>query len=732
MWIEKVRLRNYRQHVDRTIDFSPYMNLILGPIGSGKSNILEAMYWGLTNKSRSGARGNDISQFAASHEPAFVELLMRHESRLIKLNRGMRPATKELIIDSGTAIRKDADIKTELESLLGASAKVLDDYIFVAQDELKSFISQTDSSRLKTLQILFGMDKAEKCYVDVNDFLPTIRLPMAIDNEDDLRQSIQELSNLINEHKQKLLQFADLPDDWNYNTDPNKRLCDMWQIKVDHAKRMAVESAVLSQLQAELVATNTEHDQLKQQYEDAGSLVAAAQAEYNQLVTLYHNLIDYEGDNLRYKALEKKIADQTKLNAEYAASFRPSMSGIEKICVQPALFYGERGVLASKMEHYGLFIATFSQPQHSVTSEAFSNCPTCLQPVVNKDEQLVRYRELHTVVSQEWREIDQLIRMYEKYKSDLAAFEANCADNTTAMATLKGNFSAYDSCVPTSPCPERTAAELLKSINEFAGTLSAAKHECEAIGASFVTAINRVFSVTARLQSQTKRLADMEVERKQYPNITETMAKEASAKITQQIQRFEQKGALKALMSSLTTQLADVSARTSKLQESKRTAAKLDNYRGLLLEAKDVLHRDKLPRILSQSYLELLTDDINITLAMLDSAYRVEPVEGVDFRAIFKDGRDVPISRLSGGEKTIFAIAFRLVVNSTFAKEVGMLCLDEPTAGLPTNDVESLETAFDRLRELSHLRRLQVIMISHERGLARLFDNVIELPSVQL
>jgi DNA repair exonuclease SbcCD ATPase subunit len=74
----------------------------------------------------------------------------------------------------------------------------------------------------------------------------------------------------------------------------------------------------------------------------------------------------------------------------------------------------------------------------------------------------------------------------------------------------------------------------------------------------------------------------------------------------------------------------------------------------------------------------------------------------------------------------LLGVSFRVAVNSMFASDLGLLVLDEPTAGLDKGNLACLQVAFERLRELSRSRGLQVVMITHEENLPAA-DNVIEI-----
>ena len=168
-----------------------------------------------------------------------------------------------------------------------------------------------------------------------------------------------------------------------------------------------------------------------------------------------------------------------------------------------------------------------------------------------------------------------------------------------------------------------------------------------------------------------------------------------------------------------------------KADAAERLAGKVRWLQQHFQAVRDIFHRDRLPRRVSQANLEFMNREVNDVLEQFDAHYRVRVEEGLKFSALFRDGRHMPAGRLSGGEKAVFALAFRLAVNSRYARDLGLLVLDEPTAGLDDTNLSCLETALNRLRELSRSRGLQVILITHERLLDGLFDQVVELPAQQ-
>jgi exonuclease SbcC len=152
----------------------------------------------------------------------------------------------------------------------------------------------------------------------------------------------------------------------------------------------------------------------------------------------------------------------------------------------------------------------------------------------------------------------------------------------------------------------------------------------------------------------------------------------------------------------------------------KNTEMRLDTLRSLF-------HRDRLPAMVHEHYLENIRTEANDVLDGFDSDFRIESVEDLKFVVKFAGGQMTPANRLSGGQKVVLALAYRMAVHSLFANELGLLCLDEPTAGLDSRSLKVVESALSRLREVGKARRLQVILITHDPLLDNLCDTVIDL-----
>jgi DNA repair exonuclease SbcCD ATPase subunit len=172
---------------------------------------------------------------------------------------------------------------------------------------------------------------------------------------------------------------------------------------------------------------------------------------------------------------------------------------------------------------------------------------------------------------------------------------------------------------------------------------------------------------------------------------------------------------------SRTTLKCAVAAKEAELARARadeQKAVKLRKWTGLADKTRGALKNA--PRIVAQRNLQLLETSINELLQVFQVNFQVKVAEDgtQTFVAEFYDGRKAVAQRLSIGQKTVLALAFRVAVNAMFAEEIGLLALDEPTAALDQPRIRALAPVLERLRELSTAKGLQCLLVTHATSLS--------------
>jgi DNA repair exonuclease SbcCD ATPase subunit len=139
------------------------------------------------------------------------------------------------------------------------------------------------------------------------------------------------------------------------------------------------------------------------------------------------------------------------------------------------------------------------------------------------------------------------------------------------------------------------------------------------------------------------------------------------------------------------------------------------------------LRKDGLPKLVHASVLKQLCSVVNEELAFFDDPFKVEVSEDLSFVAYFEDERVIPSKALSGGQKTILGLAFWSSVNRIFAKNLGVLVIDEPGSDLDEDNNELFYKNLIRWKQVLHQRQQQVIIITHLYSVESACDHIIQL-----
>src|SRR5213076_522112 len=137
MRLNRLQLTNFRLHTDTHIDFEMGLTGIIGPNGSGKTTILEAIAWALYGMSAVRGKRQDVRSLAASGRAGVkVELdfeLAGHRYRVVRTL-----STAELYLDGQSApIANSTSAVTELiRRRLGMSQQEFFNTYFTGQKEL--------------------------------------------------------------------------------------------------------------------------------------------------------------------------------------------------------------------------------------------------------------------------------------------------------------------------------------------------------------------------------------------------------------------------------------------------------------------------------------------------------------------------------------------------------------------------------------------------------------------
>ena len=165
MKIDKVKVKNFYCFVDAELDFSKYTGLTLikgvnkdnfGSNGSGKSALLEAVFFGLTGKT-----------VRKSTEPAIINnktkkgcVVEIHLSNGVKIRRSKKPTKLELFVDGINQTKQHASAtQNYIDELTNTNYKILLSSMFFGQSNNLNFLDANSNDKRLILRNFLNLEE---------------------------------------------------------------------------------------------------------------------------------------------------------------------------------------------------------------------------------------------------------------------------------------------------------------------------------------------------------------------------------------------------------------------------------------------------------------------------------------------------------------------------------------------------------------------------------------------
>ena len=714
--IDQLQLTNFCQHQDLTLSFHPRMTAIIGANGTGKSNIFSAISGAVTNTwVNAGKKEENISQFANEEDPSRIELhLLDRRGGRARVVRSLRGSRSSLVFGAEDKITGDARITEELMEFLGITDKMFLDYIVVRQGEIAGIFSETAAERAKAFQRLFGTTRAEQIYKFLGESVMEVPdLTLAIDENSLQLTEAQENITTIEGELKRLPPFDKATDQGD------RMIVEKWAKKKDLVQRGVRAEIEVNRIQGDLEDIEKRVAQLSGQDRELRQALQGEQEKAEEARVVLSQWSHFKAYIQTKGKLERDLEGLLS-EAEFESNALP---------VEPPDLLDGAGLNAAMEKAEAMAVRVhrgreFVQKFNPDTGVA--KCPTCYTPTTNLRENYDRALEALPGIQEEHDRVVRQIHATNDYCNRFRQWGTWNHGHQLRLTQCQSQLKDLQELQP----PTDDEEALQKSIT----TYHTADEAAQEVRKGLEQAQQLLSAQQGRLEVQGKALQDARTEAAQI-EVTRDKAGEAACRIEDRLQTNEERARLEGAMVEAQKAATHSAATVDRLRAQQEQGERQRAFNDLVGTVRGAFHRDRTPRRVAQGYLQLLTApksagsmlSINDMLTTFEADFRVEATQDLSFTAHFDDGRVQPANRLSGGQKVVLALAFRVAVNSLFVENLGLLCLDEPTEYLDEHNLGCLKLAFERLRSLSESRGLQVIVITHETELAHLFDRVIEL-----
>lgn len=718
MILKRLVTHNYRQHGDLDINLEGTLIAVVGPNGSGKTNLLGSIQYALTGE-QSGYDKADL--LAWGSDDGYVTLYFEHDGTdgVVTRNIHNSGCTFRFGNDTYPTAAKTAEA---LRVHLQLDKGLADQAVFVAQAKLDAILFTDPRIRELAFQKLMGIGDASKIYDTLGKVLSAMDEPPNFDE-----------------------QIAEGKARW---AEMHTRMVGLQQ-QLQQLQAQRQQAPSVMQIKQSIEA-------LRQTQQRATSITQFLQQEKQ----LQH---DYDGEVLSADVasqhmcvpLEQIDTSLAALKVEWlnATNYKSALAAWEA-AGQAVLDLGQPPYSAADVEYvrtnYDTMTGVINQQlgQHKLHADMLKalqgagymeECPVCGSPIA--DESTLK------------RRLQEIIARIEKTGAELRAEQAK---RKQVMDERVNAVAMFDSRYRMAVGAYNNADTRLKSLPVSAGDpaqLQTAIDKWEAERRKHVDAASTQRACIAKAQVIEKQLQQVRANLAALRTVWDSSnagavfekCAEAAQAASAQIPALEQQ---RDNLSQIDAELARLGGAVTELQAAMdsldKTVAGLEFKRGthqtlrdallVLTRVRDWFHYKNGPHTLSAGVLQIMNEKVNHFLSQFSAPFTVEPAgDTLGFVCYFTDGRPMPkngppdASVLSGGQKIQLAVAFRFAAYCMFAAKLGLLSLDEPTVYLDDENVGRFGDLLQQVKQIAHGMNLQVLIATHERSVIPFCDTVIDL-----
>lgn len=784
MRLNSITLTNFRQHADTRIELEAGLTGIIGPNGSGKTTILEAIAWAIYgNAAARGTRDSIRFHRAGPRASVRVELDFTLGGHRYRVVRGLTNA--ELYLDGATVpiASSITGVSELLTRRLGMTREEFFNTYFTGQKELSVMAAMGPSERAQFLSHVLGYERLRAAQrllrerraemvaqiAGLRQGMPDPEVVMRQLAECEARlgaaQAAAEAAQA--EQRRAAQEVSEIRPRWEARQQEREQLQALLsELRVAEGEEAALRrdlERIERELQ-EIALARGERERLQRELAPYAALhaefqrleVLAREEGRRQTLLATRQALEEELDRLRER--RTRVESAPRLEEEVSTALRQKREELELVDGQLEArrteWVRDRQEAETKRQALREQYAELKQQRDRLAAAGEEGiCPTCARPLAGSlrsvlellDSQMEtvrvdgnyykkRVEQLHEM-PEDVRELDERRRALTQEVSTLERRLMKVQLAVQELAQLGGEIGLKEQRLaalvreldaipagydPTRHDEVRRELDRLLPLDAKATRLSAQIEREPAL-------VREREQVEANLAALAARLSDLRARRDAMavPEADFAALREAYERASQRLHRAELAVAATA---------SDAAAAGQALEVARRAARELEERQRLLGELNT---RKRLHDELDRAYTDLRTDlnfQLRPELSELASTFLAELTDGryaeleLDDQyniVVLEDGTPKPV--ISGGEEDLANLVLRLAISQMIAERAGqpfsLLILDEIFGSL---DDLRRANVIDLLRRLQD-RFEQVILITHIESVRDMLDHVISV-----
>lgn len=774
--LKSVDLKNWKTFSEATLVVEEEgLTGIVGQNGAGKSSFVEAILWALYGARPEGVVKGDLRRrgIDMSKEPTSVKVTFTHAGQTIEVFRQMKgknhTTTGTVFLDGSDVTRvTGGTVEAWVVNRLGMDASGFTTAIVVPQKELDAIVDMKPADRRKAIEKLAGIDEmniaVQKAREQENELAKEIKVMPG--SEEEIEEAETFLESVQDEMDTTSTQLADARAKESEASTELAAAVESGKgakAKLDDAE---VTHNKLESLGSKRALARQSASSLMERLEEARSEVGDVDvAKRAELLDEYRSVsaemssanTTFERNRQEHEAISRDISRTEASIAELVAKRDSTTLHLGKLddgSVSDASIATDResvNTVESRQSELsnarGRIQGRIADIEESISAlSGVHQCPTCKSELADPESLTARFQkmvedfrvELEENTAEASSGQERLIELRAKVEADsetlrrigrgkemLAEVEANIADAEDTLEALKKQLAVL---------PEVDESSHKTAMSTLEERQRAITVQGEAISRA-IKAQERVDALSEEQEAAQKAVSDLEPEIAQleeklasFGDIAALDHRVAENEQLVETLRNEQRTAfstmkdLESISGRLTERVSHAQERLEQQKamfERKREGAKLLETRSSVTDLLDEYRKERIARIAPE--LSVTATDL---ISQMTNGRFIEVKMSDDFgtAVVKEDGNEYGVAELSGGEKSIVALALRIAIGSLITGDnSGLLWLDEV---LPAQDAGRRDAVLSVLRDLPIQ---QVVMINHTHEAEDVVDRVVRV-----
>jgi exonuclease SbcC len=679
MVLNKLILKNFRNHRSASFEFSEGVTGIIGGNGSGKSRIVEAVLFLLTGE----GYGKKAEMLTVGQTSGYVIGHMTIEGKEAVLERHIDTAKVNFVYD-GKTYKKSSEVNEIWNSLFQIDSNIVHNVIVSNQGEIALLFNGDNATKEKLFQKIFMVPNTTKIRdVIWNNYIKDAPPEYPVKDTVEINSNIQCLEKLVEMSEASLAEIS--LDNNTYDElvarkaflqkvedsfDKHKKLADEMLSALEQNKKLASSAEALK---SKMLLINI------QEYRDC-----LAEQKTNKNLNENKRLWESKKANLQPPAkipLRDYIKDLQQKEMELEADLKAKRASVAE--------------LNKKIEEY------------EKSGLASGICPTCGTEL----------NDIATIVEHTDAERNRIISAGKIQKSVLLPVQSELKSQLELLRV----WEEYEKEAQTI----ENALEAYKSVNfdEEAYTL------CASVIEKYSNWELKLAALTKEMQTHDHSIHSLRVQIAGLATYDKDPLEFTTEKILTQdkINEFQKKREeAKKLEIEIASNKREIKSLRQDLEDNSTYLAKnlkRKEYVDVLKNVYDLFHTGKFPRALIQTYSSTVSEYMNEVLSSFAFPYTAKVNETFGIDIFNEEGLQLPA--ISGGQQVMVGFSLRLALHNMFVGAFPFMIVDEGSYGLNN---ENAKKYFEIIKSLGKSSKFkQVIVIDHHSELSEYVDNTINL-----